>query len=105
MFDFLKKHTKKATDADEPKNTAKDELSQEDLAVLEKAVLLEAKGREISIDDDGLAVPEIHLKRFSKDMEYVQELVKEEEEENEEAVETENLAFPEIHLAKLKKRT
>ena len=101
---FFKNHTKQATEAEVSKETAEGELSQDDLTVMEKAVLLEAKGREISIDDDGLAVPEIHLKRFSKDMEYVQELAEEEEEESEEAIETENLAFPEIHLAKLKKR-
>lgn len=64
----------------------------------------EASNRELTYEDEELAVPEIHVKRFAKDMKYVEEILEEEEKESEAFVETENLAFPEIHFSKLKKR-
>ena len=87
------------------KETAKEnDLPREDPGVPEKPAVPEAKERELTFDDEALAVPEIHVRRFARDMEYVESLLEEEEKENEAAIQTENLAFPEIDFAKLRRK-
>ena len=101
MFDFWKL-TKTASE-DSAVNAPKT-AGTENSRPSENVSIPETEDRALTIDDEDLAVPEIHVKRFAKDMEYVKEILEEESHEAEPFVETENLAFPEIHFSKLKKK-